>query len=76
MSSSMSAKRELSNSFIYEVIDGLVLVDIDSFRDDSVCHESVMDGSSGVNKLLELSVGRESEGGGSLEGLHCHCGRD
>ena len=44
MSSSMSAKRELSNSCIYEVIDGLVSVYIDSFRDDSVCHESVMDG--------------------------------
>ena len=44
MSSSMSAKREFSNSFIYEVIDGLVSVDIDSLRDDSVCHESVMDG--------------------------------
>ena len=44
MSSSMSAKRGFSNSFIYEVIDGLVLVDIDSVRDESVCHESVMDG--------------------------------
>ena len=44
MSSSMSAKREFSKSFIYEVIDGLLLVDIDSFRDDSVCHESVIDG--------------------------------
>ena len=58
MSSSMSAKREFSNSFIYEVIDGLVSVDIDYFRDDSVCHESVMDGYSGVNKLLDSSVGR------------------
>ena len=44
MSSSMSAKREFSNSFIYEVIDRLVLVDIDCFRDEYVCHESVMDG--------------------------------
>ena len=44
MSSSMFEKREFSYSFIYEVIDGLVLVDIDSFRDESVCHESVMDG--------------------------------
>ena len=44
MSSSMSSKREVSISFIYEVIDGLVSGDIDSFRDDSVCHESVMEG--------------------------------
>ena len=44
MSSSMSTKREFSNSFIYEVIDGLVSVDIGSFRDDYVWHESVMGG--------------------------------
>ena len=44
MSSSMPANREFYNSFIYEVIDGLVSVDIDSLHDDSVFHESVMDG--------------------------------